>query len=217
MVRRPPLPDPTRPPVPGGTLVHRSVPRPTALDGPVDPALRSRVHRRRHPVPVGAGVTCDGPVPAGASSGRSGSSPEGSSPSRPTSTPLCRWPNSWFRPLRVGPACLRSSPNTSPGLPQGPGPPSGPEAGASIPSGGSVPSGSDSRRRVRRGSRMAAGVTSVNGKRAFPPSRPTFPQLEARRSTGSSTEAPESALPEAFGPPSRLRPDALVASVSPGG
>ncbi|GIT45889.1 MAG: hypothetical protein Ct9H300mP12_04740 [Acidimicrobiales bacterium] len=39
---------------------------------------------------------------------------------------LCRWPNRWFRPRRVGPARLRSSPNTLPGLCQGPVPPSAP-------------------------------------------------------------------------------------------
>jgi len=60
-------------------------------------------------------VTGSGPVPVGASSGWFDGSPEGSSSSRPASTPVCRWPNRWSL---SGPAWLRSSPNTSRGLPQ---------------------------------------------------------------------------------------------------
>ncbi len=82
---------------------------------PIDSAPRSRLHHRSTPSPVGGRVTGSGPVPVGASSGWPDGSPEGSSSSRPASTPVCRWPNRWSL---SGPAWLRSSPNTSRGLPQ---------------------------------------------------------------------------------------------------
>ncbi len=85
-----------------------------------------------------------------------------------------------FRPRRVGPAWLRSSPNTSPG--PSPGSLSSARSGSrSFPSfGGSVPSGSDSRRRVRRKGMMDTGLTSVNLRRAFPRRCRHFPS-EGRR------------------------------------